>query len=324
MRNTSRSWLLLSIVAPAIGLAAPSAMAQSITAQSVQVHFEGVESAYNIEEEQTWSYNWAGQPAALAAFDTYFNATTAGGPNASQFNTGKHNAFKDPNRCNFWGGDPLAVVVSTFGARSVTATPKAPSQYLAKTGWTMTSHSLGDPIDITVSEIFIASQSVVKNTNPKRNAPWTQKASFSMEDGLGNSRLTALTIDLLYDDDPSDAIPAVVLETLSLGADFNQILESGQDWLYQENAGTFGNPLAIPLLVDGYVDDILGGIVGGDNFAGNDLVGGTRALIPDLMYTVSDPGEYTLKFSGVIKGNGFVGDQGFTVATSLVIIGGCT
>ena len=84
------------------------------------------------------------------------------------------------------------------------------------------------------------------------------------------------------------------------------------------NEGTLWRPAALVLLVDDEVSHILLS----DDFAGNDDVGSTRTLIPDQNYTVGDPSTYTLRISGIIKGNAFAVDQGFMVDKVLVIVGG--
>jgi hypothetical protein len=270
------------------------------------------ETAFEATETETWSFDWAGKPAAVAAFGTYFTAAVTGIVNASQLETAKHNAMNQDNKCNFWHGDPLAVSTTTFGpGKSVTCTPVSPGVYAARTGWSVVVDPAA-PINVEVSEIYVASESLQIKSGKK-------KFSFTLtENSL--SRLTALTIELVRLGDPD-----VVLETRTLGVDFFQTLEGPITWDYEENAGTFGNTTAQASLVDGDVSAILAS----DDFVNNDGTGGTRANIDDQSFTV-DPivdgeGTYVVRFSGTIKGNAFTKDAvTFSLDVTAVVIGGCS
>jgi hypothetical protein len=80
-------------------------------------------------------------------------------------------------------------------------------------------------------------------------------------------------------------------------------------------------------LATGSVDGILRGTVLApnntkDTFTGNDTDANARAranaILPEggLSYTITEPGNYAVQISGVIKGNGFTAAQSFSVTAS--------
>jgi hypothetical protein len=315
--RTWSSFLIALVAAGAVLVGSSSGAPQpSLTAQSVQVNVEGLEQAYEIGGEQVWAYDWSSKPAAVAAFDTYFTLTITGSPNDAQIETGKHQAFQD-NKCNFWHGTALAPVTTSWsgGSKSVTATPKAPGQYDAGTGWTMTETTPGGVVEITLSNIFVASESYV--LKGKGKSKWDNKFSFTMTttgvDEFGSeitvSRLNGLTIELLKDGEVLGAITP------------DHTVQFGADWYYEANGGVFGNPLVQGDLLS---DDMVSNILLADNFAGNDGVGGERAMVDDItLPVIAEAGTYCVRISGVIKGNSFICDEPFEVTGTLVVIGGC-
>jgi hypothetical protein len=321
------------LFAGATAQAAPST-GGSITAQSVQVHFEGVDAAYERTEAELYYFN-LGLLNLASDFDTYFTGTAAGTLSSIQITTGKSAAF-EVNRCKFWSGSTLQTVVtplSLFPLKTYTATPKSPGKYPARTGWTLlvppfeipswfTGSLDNKPVEVTVSDIFIAAESYVEKAKPAKN-DWSRKFSFSMQDGASNSRLTELTIDLLYDDDPTDEVDPVIVDTRELGVDFDQTLETGEDWEYEGNGGQFGNAVAQLKLRNDQVSEILLS----DDFKANNGIGGSRAVIEDQTYSLSDPGDYALRFRGVVKGNSFdiaTDDQPFDVTVNFVRLSVCS
>jgi hypothetical protein len=288
-------------------------------AQSVQMHATGTGAIYQITAEGTWSFDYSGLNAALAAYNTYFTVSFVGTPNSSQINAGKLAAFTQ-NDCNFFNGAALAVVDKAFGANHVISTPVAPGQYPAHTGWTFATTG-GQPIQVDISDLFVASESVqVKTTG----STTTTKYSFTLEEGNPPvSRLESLSYTLTAPDGTT------IVHSGDLGTNFFQSLAFNQDWDYVQNGGVFGNLDAQTSLMDGDVNAILAS----DSFPNNNGTGGTQAQLIDsisnplvLSYmfdTNSASGDYTLSFSGVVKGNSFVSNQPFTVTVTLVTINPC-
>ncbi len=288
-----------------------SATNRTNTAQSVMIVLYGA-SDFVIEEEQTWSYAFSGQPGAVAAFDTYFTVTTSGGPNASQIATAKHNAFKAPNRCNLWNGNALQTVTSTFGGRSVTATPKSPSTHAAKTGWNVEVTG-GGPVEVSLDYgSYIASQNAVDKATSNGNQPWKRKYSF----GLDEARIVGLTVELL---DAANYVVAPYSGEAGVSGYY-----AGEDFEYNGNAGSSG-PNGI--LANGLVSGILNGTVGGndgkkDDFAGNDGEGAVKAHLNSMTWSLGE-GEYTLSVRGTVRGVAGAMDALFNGTKQVTIFGGC-
>jgi hypothetical protein len=291
----------------------------SKAAQSIQVNVKGVRKNYQVTgtdpfSYQSWSYNWSERPEALVAFDQYFTVTTTGDPTEDQVNRGKHKAFQD-NKCNFWFGIPLVQTVFVCGLdqnRTVTCIPKSPATYPAKTGWTLEVIN-GEGITIHLSNIFIASASYLEKS--KASQGWSKKYSFTMRNDDQTSRLTGLTIELLHN--------GVVIDTRTPV----QTLEDNVNWHYQANAGIYGNPEAFYAFESGMGSDrSVKSIEMGplDDFSKNDEMGGTRALIPDqYYYGLKLTGNYSIRISGVVKGNDFIADKQFSIVEGVVSEGEC-
>lgn len=283
----------------------------SITAQSAQVHTDGLAAVYYLDEGGTGArkFLFAGKPDAVAAFNTYFTysiAWTSGSaqPNASHIENAMHEAFK-ANKDNFRDGTALIAVATPFsrsGSKgTITATPKAPGIYPAGTGY---EHVEATDLTVTVSDIFISSESYVKKS--KASDKWSRKYSYSMLNPDLTSRLVGVTIELLKDGE--------VIETRTP----ENTVELGQDWFYEANAGTFGNATAkLDLITDNEVSAILAA----DDFAGNNGIGGSRGRIADQTFTITAAGNYAVRISGTIKGNTVDPlTQGFTVQAPAAIV----
>ncbi|HEY8659982.1 MAG TPA: hypothetical protein VIL78_13185, partial [Hanamia sp.] len=196
--------------------------------------------------------------------------------------------------------------------RTVTCTPKSPAIYSAKTGWTL-EEITGEGISIHLTNIFIASASYLEKA--KATQGWSKKYSFTMRNDDQTSRLTRLKIELLHN--------GVVIDSRTPG----QTLEDNVNWHYEANAGIFGNPEVYYAFESGIGSDrSVRSIQMGelDDFPKNDGLGGTRALIPDQNYTgLTLTGKYSIRISGVLKGNDFIGDKQFNITEGLVTEGEC-
>lgn len=306
-----RKYLLVAIgLAASMGLASTT-LAQTRTAQSIGVS-HGISAAYEIEDEITWSFAWQGDSAAVAAFDTYFTMTVTGGSaNAGQVNILKRRAMRDDNKCNFWHGNPLASVSFMQSGRTYTATPKDPGQYAPKTGWTGVGGSL-DPIEIPVSG-YIAGESVQTKNNGT-----DAKYSFSLRDGLGNTRVQNVMAHL-------DHWDGAMWNTVASQAisQTNADLEEGVDFYYSANAGTFGHPVALPSLKTDMMakDIILSGSLSGRStwhmHAAKSNFTGLSFFVPPTS------GDYRVRIAGEVKGNSGVATVPFDVTVTTTNIGGC-
>ena len=280
-----------------------NAKVTTITAQSIQVNAEGIENSYQITGTETWSYDWSNKPDAVAAFDTYFELESTNLPmNDNQIETGKHQAFQN-NKCNFWNGTPLLGGTWNAGGKYYTWKIKTsqPNPQPKNTGWTLVANSNATTINITLGNIFIASESYMNNG--KNN-----KYSFTMGGGTEPSRLTGLTIELWKD--------GVLVDSRTPG----HIVELSADWLYTSCA-SFGDPTAIAALKSGmWVSDILK-----LNIPKVTLTTGSRALVDPQEWTGLEIGNYEIKIKGVIKGNAIDGtsDKTFSVSKQMTTVGGC-
>ncbi|MBC6492207.1 hypothetical protein ACFSQD_01755 [Flavihumibacter stibioxidans] len=288
--------------------------AGSKTAQSVQVNVRGISRHYQILTTepwtyQTWSYNWAERNDALASFDEYFTLTTSGNPSSGQIERGKHKAFQD-NKCNFWYGTPLQVVSFIAGEeqpKTVTCTPKVPGTYPEKTGWTLEIVD-GRSVDVHLTNIFVASASFLEKTTGSNS--WSKKYSFSMRNDDLTSRLTDLKIELIHN--------GQVIETRTP----DHTLQDNANWHYEVNAGIYGNPDVFYAFDSGVGSDKSVNAIQrgeGDDFPGNDNEGGSRALIPEQTFSgLTLEGNYSVRISGVVKGNSFTADKLFSISQDLV------
>jgi hypothetical protein len=202
------------------------------------------------------------------------------------------------------------------------------------TAWT--SEVTGGTVDVDFSGA-ISSESFLKQSSKS-------KYSFTMlENGLSRARNVTATlqvsdgnggwtnvgspINLNNIDTNGDSVPDALAVT-----------SASSDFSYFGNAGVFGNAAVYSALhaplggkPANLVSNILTGTSDGssniDDFAGNnnDLGAGNVHVAPyaSSFPGLTDSGAYRVVISGTIKGNGGSADFPFSIASSLIQIGGC-
>ncbi len=316
--------------------AAPSYAASSTvsTAQSIMVALDPI-GPYQIVGTEIWAFDHD-------IAEGYFTLTVSGpvitcngggcgttpapaSPGAPAFNTGQLTATASQNSCTFWDGGVLTGGSYTdFSSASAgsgrtqanfkytytyTLTPNVASVD-PRTAWSLQSS------DLTVPNADIGGYIVGLSTQARSSGNWNLKASFTMADGLGGTRVTGLSATVT---DPSSVATNYPLLT-TLGA--------SNAFTYASNAGTFG-PIsqlfenAAPAAIVGGTAASNGGAF--DNFAGNNNDIAETAIITPVSVPLSGAGSYTVTITGNVKGNSGGLAQGFSASSSVnVFAGSCT
>jgi hypothetical protein len=193
-----------------------------------------------------------------------------------------------------------------------------------KTCWT--SEETGGTVDVGFDG-FVSSESYLKNGSKT-------KYSFTLTepDPLGGaplSRVQGVSAQLQkFDDDNSawlDQGSAILLGTLPVTA-------TTTDYTYYGNAGVFGNSMVYsalhaPAPGSGIDYASVSDILSADNFANNnnDLASGNvhQADYAGDFPGLTEAGSYRIVVSGTIKGNSGSANVGFSVSSSIIVIGGC-
>jgi hypothetical protein len=269
-----------------------------------------------------------------------YQPATPTAPDAAPVPNSNVNGTVGPNSCNFWEGTELVVndPHSTY-TKSVDVeglTPASGNAGTWKFTWTYSYTVTGDnppapktawdlqDNSTTAADVGIAGFFAGQSTQLKNNGSggWSFKASHTMLDSLGASRLVGATATI------SDDANAVIC-TLPIVTN----VVSGQDFEYLGNAGRNGN---VGNLFDdgntanGTVNQIQGGVsvaLNGrkDDFAGNNGTGGDMAVIDsDATGTcsISTAGSYTLAVTGTLKGVSGASSLPISVTSNLCISAG--
>lgn len=317
-----------------LGLAvilAGSALAQTKTAQSAMFDNSASgnfvitgSSVYSYNRDTAATYftnNWDGAAATVgctgggAGGVNCLAANKPATPAAPAADDNKLNGHVGCNACNFWGGNALSlacggptsynqvVTLSGLNGRGnwnftftytigLTTTDPVP----AGTAWDLQTSSTTNA-DVSVTGFF-AGQSVQSKSNG--TGGWSFKASHTMLDSLGASRLVGATATI--SDDQANVICTLPLTTA---------VESNQDFVYLGNAGRNGTVAQLfddGVTANGTVNEIQGGVstsLNGkkDDFAGNNGTGGDRAVITASgVCSIAAAGNYTLNVTGTLKG----------------------
>jgi hypothetical protein len=197
------------------------------------------------------------------------------------------------------------------------------------TAWT--SVETGGTVDVGFSG-FVASESYLKQSNKN-------KYSFTMvEGGVTRARDVAGALQRLSGPD-WDTVATADLNNVATTVDGpldGLATAPATDFLYNGNGGVFGNSAVFSALhaparkAANTVGNILIGAdaAPADNFAGNDndIAGGNVHAGPfaATFGGLTEDGTYRVVVSGALKGNASSASFGFSVASSLVTIGGCT
>jgi len=199
----------------------------------------------------------------------------------------------------------------TYDITPTTTDPVAPH-----TAWDLQSDSTA-AAKVGVAGFFAGQSTQLKSATRSEN--WTFKASHTMLDSLGASRLVGATATIT---DASDAVICTLPIVTSV--------VSGQDFTYLGNAGRNGivaNLFDNGIAPNGTVNAIQGGVsvaLNGktDDFAGNNGTGGDKAVI-DTGSTgtcsISTEGEYTLNVTGTLKGVSGSSSLAVAVSSSICI-----
>jgi hypothetical protein len=264
-------------------------------------------------------------------------------PSAPDPDANKLNGHIGCNSCNFWDGSALSLscaVGTTPYTQDVTLSglnTKGNWKYtftynigfsaagdaynsapVALTAWDLQSSSTTNA-DVTVEGFFAGQSTQLKNTG---SGGWSFKASHTMLDSLGASRLVGATATITDAD-------ANVICTLPIVTH----VVSGEDFTYLGNAGRNGTLINLfdnGITPNGTVNDIQNGVstaLNGrkDDFAGNNGTGGDQAVIDsDSTGTcsISAAGNYTLNVTGTLKGVSGASSLPVSVSSSICISAG--
>jgi hypothetical protein len=320
----------------AVAFSAISSMAQSQTAQSAMVDLQLGHASYQIEGTITWTYDRdAAETFYSNAWDGNAPVVTVGsgavqtspGPDAPSGVALQNHAQQE--RCTFFLGGDLTgttytqTVNGTKGWKwtyTYNITPNLePATVAAKTAWT--SEETGGTVDVTFDG-FVASESYLKQAK-------TTKYSFTLLDGNLLSRVQNVSAQLQKLDDLLNWVSVgdpVLLGTLGT----LDVTAASEDFPYFGNAGFFGNSLVYSSLhTTGYLSaSPVSAILTSDSFLNNnnDLISGNvhQALYGSNFPGISEAGSYQVVVSGTIKGNSASASVSFTVASEVLVIGGCT
>jgi hypothetical protein len=259
---------------------------------------------YIIDGSETWKFNEAAGNTLLQTTVTGPVITFGSGaqpPTPTQPAPNLPNNYwvsgSPFNRCIMWNGGSLPeynytqTVNMTKGWKftwTYTVTGIQQS-FDPKTAWDLESTDGGNTVTVDVGADIAGLSALTSKQHPK-------KYSFTLLDGYGVNRVQNLQ---LYVNDVLQASPG-------------NTIESGVDFYYETNAGSNGNT---SLLQDGMASALLLG----DSFSGNN---GPENMIwshMDAQQFELGPGDYTLKLTGVIKGNTGSADLGFSVVKNLTI-----
>jgi hypothetical protein len=343
MKRITRHAALCGVAVAWLALTGAPAEAQSVsTAQSLSFQVTSPLD-FQITGSETWAFD-------RSDAETYFN-TTVSGPEVSCTPSNRalcgaayqpatpatppakslNPSVANSNQCTFFDGGALTVpagqetytqdVKIDLGNGNQKVTWKFTWTYTVapkgavpeRTAWDLISSNY-EPVDVAISG-FLAGQSTVLVLNDRRQALWTFKTSHTMLDPDGYPRLADPVVGF-YNGDGAPIVEGPLSYTM----------ETGVDFYYIANAGTFGDPNQ--LVAKGMVNDIQGGVVPTpsgltDNFAGNDMTGGDRAVFGETyLGTLSEPGKYSVVLSGVLKGNPGQADIGFTTTKVVTINAG--
>ena len=242
-------------------------------------------------------------------------------PDPSPVPNSNVNGTVNPQNCTFWDGGQLQVnaphatyTKSVNNVPGLTPTTGNAGNWkfewtysysvvgnglvAAKTAWILqSSNTNGASVSVTG---FFAGQSVQSKTNG--TGGWSFKASHTMLDSLGASRLVGATATIT--DSDANTVCTLALSTGIL---------SNQDFTYLGNAGRNGTTAQLfddGVNTNGTVNEIQGGVstsLNGkkDDFAGNNGTGGDQAVINGSTPSsclISDAGDYTLNVTGTLKG----------------------
>ncbi len=197
-----------------------------------------------------------------------------------------------------------------------------------RTAWILESSDPANGVPISASG-WMAGQSTQNKTG--KNARF--KTSHGLLDSFGAARLENAGIELLDGD-------GNVLGGVELGQPGfpNYSVNQNENFYYITNAGTFNSPPGL-LVLEGWVDDIQNGLVVAndgttrDNFPGNDNQGGDRIVFGEedpqngealWLADVDQPGTYTVKMFGTLKGNPGEITTGFSATKDITIVSDCT
>ena len=172
---------------------------------------------------------------------------------------------------------------------------------------------------------FVSSESYLKNgTRTKYSFTLTEPDPLG---GAPLSRVQGVSAQLQkFDDDSAawvDQGTAIVYGTLP-------VAPTTADYTYYGNVGVFGNSAVYSALHangGGKPATLVSSILVEDNFANNDndlATGNAHQAdyagdFPDL----TEAGSYRIVVSGTIKGNSGSANVGFSVSSSIIVIGGC-
>jgi hypothetical protein len=283
------------------------------TAQSIMVDFM-VDANYVIQQDITYHYN-INQAAGYFVQSVSGPVITSGtgaapaapsAPAPYSLTTGQlRGQVIESNKCTFFNGGALQghtytqTVNLSRGWKYTWTYVVAPTvnSIAPLTAWD--SEVTGGDSVVSVSlNAIIAGESVISS----KQHPL--KYSFGLKDKDGLSRVQDLKI----------FVDGVELSTA------NSTLETGVDFNYFGNAGTYGNS---SLLQNGDVRTILNT----DSFAGNDN-GGSNG--DDLAYArmqeisvLLKEGQHTIVLTGKVKGNDAVAETPISVTKVINISGGC-
>lgn len=311
-----------SVIAAAFALAG-TAMGSSTNATThataVQVHADITHVSYIQDQQTNWAFTWSSNETTAPIFDAYFTLSGESN-NASHTANAKRKAFEE-NKCNFYYGNPLQQVITTQGQKTLTATPKAPAIYVARTGWasTTTGGGFGDGVEVTISGVYVQVQTFMQKAKMGSGPnAWTQKYNF-------NFVLEDLKIEVVREAD-EEPQPAMALFDF-IGANSGDVAMSSADYAFNLNEATkAGNSTAILSLKGDSLtdsDNMMNAILGSDNFHGNNGQGGARASIAPLTYQITEPGTYTFKITGKAKSVETGISQNIDATVGVVEIGDC-
>jgi hypothetical protein len=314
--------------------AAPSYAASSTVsnAQSIMVALDPI-GPYLIVGTEIWAFDHAAAESYFTLSVTGPVITCTGNQTACASNptppspgqpapsAGLLTALASQNSCTFWDGGALSSGSYTqfssvnFPGRNYKYTYTynlSPNVALVdpRTAWTLQSSEL------TVPNADIGGYIVGLSTQARTSGNWNLKASFTINDGLGGTRVTGLNAEVI---DPSSVSTNYPLLT-TLGA--------SNAFTYASNAGTFGPTSqlfenAAPAAIVGGTALSNGGAL--DNFPGNNNDVAETAIIGPVSVPLSGAGTYALNITGSVKGNSGLLAQTFSATSSInVFAGSCT
>jgi hypothetical protein len=173
-------------------------------------------------------------------------------------------------------------------------------------------------VDVNFSG-FVSSESYLKQSGGRT------KYSFTLLDSVGGSRVQSVIAKLQKSDglggwtDVGDPISYGTLP----------VTQTYDDYIYFGNAGIFGNSAVYTALhaSGGKPATLVSSIFLEDTFVNNDndLASGSahQADYNGAFAGINEAGDYRIAVSGIIKGNSAGASFGFSVASQIIVIGGC-